>query len=403
MFSGASVFQQAGARQDSRDTLATLALDTGGQAFFDAGDFSKVFEKIQRDNAGYYLLGFYSADSRRDGKWRELKVRVKGDGLRVRHREGYYAPKEYGVFTAEDRERQLEEAMRSELPRVELPMALETAWFRLSHNEIFVPVAAKLAPRALQWAQSRGRREVTFDFALEVREAATGRPAAALRDTVRVRLDEQRFEQVQQRALVYQGGVILAPGTYRLKFLARENETGRVGTFERDLDLPKHSGQRMELSPILLSNQLEAAQQSDEVRKKALAADAKLKGSPLEVGGERIVPSVTRFFTTEQRLYVLFQSYLAESTDSNGLFAGLLFFRNGEKLSETSLVTPVSFDPQTQTATFRMSLPLEGMAPGSYTVLAVCVQPGGTRAAFGKMHFAVRTPIKRSGAADTAR
>src|SRR5712692_4333139 len=144
MFSGAAVFRQAGSRQDSRETLATLASDTGGRAFFDVGDFREVFQKVQADASGYYLLGYYSSNPQRDGRWRRLKVRLAAPGAssggRLRFREGYYAPKDYAVFTAEDRERQLEEAMRAETPRVELALALETGHFRLAKDEIFVSI-----------------------------------------------------------------------------------------------------------------------------------------------------------------------------------------------------------------------------------------------------------------------
>ncbi|HEX2710936.1 MAG TPA: VWA domain-containing protein, partial [Candidatus Acidoferrales bacterium] len=277
MFSGAAVFRQVQSRQDSRDTLTTLASDTGGRTFFDVGDFGEVFQKVQADTAGYYLLGYYSSNAQHDGRWRRVKVRVNAPGLRVRHREGYYAPKDYGVFTAEDRERQLEEAMRAETPRVELPLALETAHFRLGKEEIFVPIAAKLASSALQWAEKRGRHEAEFDFAAEVRDANTGRVAGALRDTIKVRLDTERFQQVQERTLVYEGGLILAPGKYRLKFLARENETGRMGTFEQELVLPQPQPEQLELSSVLLSSQLETVRKNSEVQKKALGPQAKLK------------------------------------------------------------------------------------------------------------------------------
>src|SRR3989454_2242150 len=49
MFSGAAVFHQVQSRQDSRETLATLANDTGGRAFFDTGDFREVFQKVRSE------------------------------------------------------------------------------------------------------------------------------------------------------------------------------------------------------------------------------------------------------------------------------------------------------------------------------------------------------------------
>jgi VWFA-related protein len=392
LFSGQSVFRQSAARQDSRDTLATLASDTGGRAFFDLGDFSEVFRRVQQDTSGYYLVGYYSTNAARDGRWRSIRVRVDVPGARVRGREGYYAPRDFGRFTTEDRERQLEEAMAAEAPRLEFPVALEVAYFRLSDDEYFVPVAAKLASSALEWAERRGRREVEFDFAAEVREETSGEAVAALRDTVRVRLDLQRFQQVARQAIVYQGGVVLGPGHYRMKFLARENESGRIGTFEYELVLPPANRERLELSSLMLSSQVEAVRRSSEVRTRALAPDARLEKTPLEVAGERIVPSVTRVFTPQQRLFVVFQAYLPAGLDPAQLRAGLVFFRDGQRASETSLVTPAEFDRATRTAAFRISLPLERFAAGRYTVQAVVIELAGVHSAFQRNYFALRAP-----------
>ncbi len=404
MFSGAAVFHQAQSRQDSRETLSTLATDTGGRAFFDIGDFREVFQKVQSDESGYYLLGYYSSNAQPDGRWRRVKVKVDLPGARIRYREGYYAPKDYGLFTTEDRERQLEEAMRAETARVELPIALETAHFRVGNNEVFVPIAAKLASSAPQWAEKRGRRKAELDFAAEARDEITGRIAGALRDTVKVRLGAERFQQVQQHALVYQGGMILPPGKYRLKFLARENETGRIGTFEQDLVLAPPQSERLELSSVLLSSQLETVRKtsetSKEVEKKALAQDAKMK-SPLEMSGERIIPSVTRVFTTQQKLYVFFQAYLPANSDGSKLRAALVFFRNGERSSATPLVEPAEVNTKARTAAFRISLPLERLAPGRYTVQAVVVEVGGAQAAFARNYFALRAPATVATATPT--
>src|SRR4029077_344873 len=167
----------------------------------------------------------YSANAARDGRWRSIRVKLNGlPGARIRYRQGYYAPKDFGVYTTEDRERPLEEAMRSETPIVELPVAVETAYFRLDNKQIFVPISAKLASSALQWAQKSGRRQVEFDFAAEVHDSQSGQVAGALLDPITVRLDSERYEELQQNSLVYQGGIILPPGNYKLKFLARENE-----------------------------------------------------------------------------------------------------------------------------------------------------------------------------------
>src|SRR6185437_14226864 len=270
----------------------------------DLGDLGQAFQTVQADTAGYYLLGYYSGNAARDGRFRTVRVRIASvPGARIRYRQGYYAPKDFGVYTTEDRERQLEEAMRSDSPVVELPIAVETGHFRLDNKQIFVPISAKIASSALEWAQKNNRRQVEFDFAAEIRDAQSGRTVGALRDTVTVRLDSERYQQVQQNSLVYQGGIILGPGDYKLKFLVRENESGRIGTFEDALKLPSTTPDRLQLSSVVLSSQLIDAQKNSEVQTKGFAPDAKLKQSPLDVAGQQIVPSVTRVFTTRQMLY----------------------------------------------------------------------------------------------------
>jgi hypothetical protein len=396
MFTGATVISQSQSRQDSRDTLATLAGDTGGRTFFDVGDFGKVFQSVQNDTSGYYLVGFYSTNAANDGAWRRVQVKVDQlpAGVHVRAREGYYAPKNFGVFTTEDRERQLEQAFQSDIPEVELPLAVETSEFRLNAYQVFVPISAKLAPSALQWAQKRGSRETAFDFAAEVRDAKSNRVVGALRDTITVKIGAEHFQDFQQRALVYQGGIILSPGEYKLKFLARENESGRIGTFEQKISLPPPQFDRLQISSLLLSSQVEAVQNTAQIKTQALAKDAKLKSSPLDVGGERIIPSVTRVFTGEQTLYVFFQAYAPQKSDASSLRAGLVFFRDGIRLSDTPMVAPTEYDEKSRTASFRLSLPLAGLAAGRYTVQGVVVEAGTMFAAFARNYFALRPTNK---------
>jgi VWFA-related protein len=399
MFSGASVFHQTDQREGTRDTLATLSSDTGGKAFFDLGDLSEAFPKIQADNSGYYLVGYYlPAGIKRDGRWHSIRVKVKVPGAHLRFRNGYYAPRDFQHMEKEGREQQLAEAMRSDHPALDLPIAVETSFFRLSDQQSYVPIAAKLSSSALDWAEKHGRREAAFDFAAEVRAYPAGQTVAELRDTINVRLDPERFQQVKQASLLYQGGVVLAPGKYRLKFLARENESGRIGTFEQDLNVPAADANRLTLSTVLLSSQLVPVEKSAEVETKGQGVRAKIANSPLEMEGQKIVPSVTRFFAPGQTLYVFFQAYYPEKAEKSEKFdpsvlrAGLVFFRNGVQVNATPALAPAGVDTKTRTASFRISLPLAKLAPGRYTVQAVVIGAGTQRSAFGRAYLALQQP-----------
>ena len=389
MFSGAEVMQESAARHDSRETLSTLASDTRGRSFFDLGDFKDVFHQVQADSVGYYLVGYYSTDNRKNGAWRRVKVSVNSPGARVRFRQGYYAPRDSSLATAQDREKQFMDALRDDAPHVDLPIALETSFFRLNEKDVFVPITAKLPSSVLDWAEKKNQHRATFDFAAEVHDATTNKVVAALRDQIIVTLDSDRYSQLQKQSLVYQGGVVLGPGSYKLKFLARENESGRIGSFEEDLNLPQRLPGTLELSPMLLSGQLQAIQATHEVSKKTLGQEAKLQSTPLEFAGQRIVPSVTHVFNTKQELYVFFEAYIPENTDTSKMRAGLLFFRNGQKVSETPLVEPAAIDPKNRMVSFRIDLPFEKFVPGGYSVQAVVVEDGGDLAAFARNNFAL--------------
>jgi VWFA-related protein len=405
MFTGASVFHQTDQREDSRDTLATLSTDTGGKAFFDLGDLSDAFPAIQRDNGGYYLVGYnLGTDVKHDGRWRAIRVKVNIPGAHVRYRDGYYAPRDFQHLEKEDRDQQIADAINSDHPVVELPVAIETGIFRLSSTQAYVPIAAKIASSALDWAQKHNKQHAEFDFAVEVRAVPSGQIVAQLRDTITVNLETEHFEQVRHSNLLYQGGVLLAPGNYRLKFVARENESGKIGTFEQNLLVPAAQPQKVTLSSVVLSSQLVPIEKSSEVATKGQGVRAKITSSPLDMEGQRIIPSVTNYFTQGQTLYVFLQAYYPERTDKNEPFdpnslrAGLIFLRNGIQMNATPLIPSAQADPKTHTVSFRISLPLQKLPTGRYTVQVIAVAPGTQHSAFGRAYLA----LQQTPAATTA-
>ena len=332
MFTGASVFHQTDQREDSRDTLATLSTDTGGKAFFDLGDLSEALPKIQQDNGGYYLIGYrLGADVKRDGRWRSIHVKVNAPGAHVRYREGYYAPRDFQHLEKESRDQQLADAVNSDNPIVELPVAVETQMFRLSDQQTYVPVAAKIAASALDWAEKHGHRQAEFDFAVEVRAVPSRQIVAQLRDTTQVNLDPARYEQINQKNLLYQGGVVLAPGNYRLKFVARENESGKIGTFEQNLVVPATQPGKVTLSSVVLSSQLVPVQKSTEVQTKGQGAARQARNFPARNERRDNRPQRHAPVHAKPNSLRLFPSLLSGKNHPEG-FAGRKFSARGPDL-----------------------------------------------------------------------
>jgi len=78
----------------SRAFLQQIADITGGQLFAPSTskDLGRIYQKILDELSAQYVIGFVSDNPRQDGKFRKLKVDVRRDGLKVRHRIGYFAP-----------------------------------------------------------------------------------------------------------------------------------------------------------------------------------------------------------------------------------------------------------------------------------------------------------------------
>jgi VWFA-related protein len=74
-----------------QESLHTLAINTDGIALVNSNDLKKQIRRIADDLTSYYLMGYYSTNSKLDGKFRTIKVRSKRPGVEVRARRGYSA------------------------------------------------------------------------------------------------------------------------------------------------------------------------------------------------------------------------------------------------------------------------------------------------------------------------
>jgi Ca-activated chloride channel family protein len=89
--------QPSSVRTQQQSQLQRMAAITGGQAFFPSSikELEKIYEKIQKEIAARYSIGFTSTDARKDGSWRKVEIKVKRTDLKsakLRTRTGYFAP-----------------------------------------------------------------------------------------------------------------------------------------------------------------------------------------------------------------------------------------------------------------------------------------------------------------------
>ena len=143
----------------------------------------------------------------------------------------------WGKLNAQDKEQQLKEALSAGDPATDLPLALQIDYFRVSPTAYLVPVSIKIPGSVVALAGKGGASVTQFDFAGQIqdeRRAVVGN----VRDNIQVKLDQGKAATAGRKSFQYDAGFTLEPGKYRMKFVVRENITGKMGTFETRFTVP---------------------------------------------------------------------------------------------------------------------------------------------------------------------
>lgn len=369
VYSGSSQRGMRDKFNDQQETLYSLAADTGGKALLDSNDLTLGIQQAQKGINSYYILGYYSTNEARDGRFRRIQVKLNPRiEAKLDYRSGYYASKVWAKFNAADKERQLEEALELGDPVSELPLAIEVDYFRVTRDQYFVPVSVKIPGSVLALARKGNHKSTEMDFIGQVRDKA-GKLVAGVRDSIPVKLSQENAGKLSKRRLEYDTGLTLPPGEYTLKFLARENLTGKMGTFEMPFVVPdlNAQGKGLRVSSVVWSNQREPLTSvvgSAENNKKLLA------DHPLIADGQKLLPSITRVFRRDQSLFVYFEVY-DPTLDANrklaNLTADLVLFQGGRKLYESAPLGRSELKTARRgVVPFLFQIPLAKMPPGMY-------------------------------------
>jgi VWFA-related protein len=382
MYNGQSAMANNNNFQKSQDTLWALAADTGGKALLDSNDLDAGVVRAQQATSSYYLIGYYTTNQALDGKFRRVKITLNSSiAANVDYRQGYYSNKQFNKFSTADKERQLEDALMLGDPITELTIALELNYFQLNRAEYFVPLVVKIPGSELALARKRGAEHTLIDFIGEVKDEY-GTTISNVRDKIDVKLSDSTATELAKRPVGYDTGFTLLPGSYSLKFLARDSETGRIGTYMTKFVVPNLNKEekRVPISSVVLGSQRVDMRE-------ALFTAGKDKGqnavNPLIQDGQKLIPSVTRVFSKSRDMYVYLQAYERNATTTQPLVAFVSFYRGQTKAFETApLPVTDGMDAKSKAVPLRFSLALSKLTPGEYNCQVTVLDPTGQKAAF---------------------
>jgi hypothetical protein len=284
-------------------------------------------------------------------------------------------------------------------PVTDLTIAMELDYFQLNRAEYFVPIIVKIPGRELALAKRFGAEHTLIDFVCEVKDEVTGMTMSNVRDYVSIKLSDATAAELAHRPVEYDSGFTLFPGRYTVKFLARDDETGRIGTFQTSFVIPDLNKvvNRVPISSVVLASQrvaLNDALYNTAHGKEEARNDA---ANPLVANGQKLIPSVTRVFNRDRQMYVYLQAYqhpapLGSGSGAAGAspvaaehpyLAYVSLYRNQKLAMET---VPIAVMPQPGTRlgivplSFQVSL--GNLESGSYQCQISVLDPAGNRAAF---------------------
>jgi VWFA-related protein len=407
-YSGQSVLNDLNNNASSQETLATLSSDTGGKAFFDSNDFSGVFSQVQKDTSAYYVLGFTSNNPLRDGRFRHLKVQVNRADLKLDYRSGYYAGRDFEHLNRADREQQLEDELAAQLPQVDVPLYAGAAYFRQDDSHYYLAVSLVIPGSQIPFVTEKDKDNATIDIIGQVLSGGKF-PVGQLRDTVKLAVDSTR--QVRRKNVQYNTGFVLAPGSYHLKFVVRENQTGRMGSFETDVQIPDLRKTPLKMSSVVLSSL------------RTPATNKKTGPSPLVRDQMETVPNITHVFTADQHLYLQYEVYEAAKgknpappaangqqdaakaaaapkapRESIRVFTSIEFLQGGTKVYESKpVVANEVAAPERKAVVFQIDMPLQALKPGLYLCQVNVIDDVAGTFAFPRFPLLIKEPAATAG------
>jgi VWFA-related protein len=398
-YNGNAVFNDLNSNAGSQETLSTLADDTGGKAFFDSNDFGGVFSQVQKDTSAYYVLGFTSTNALKDGRFRHLKVQINRQDVKLEYRSGYYAGRDFQHLDRADREQQMTDELEAELSQTDVAVYAGAAYFRQDDSHYYLGVSLVIPGSQIPFVVAKDKDNATIDVVGQV--LAGGKlPVGHLRDTVKLALDSA--QQIRRKNVQYNTGFLLAPGSYHLKFVVRENQSGRMGSFETDVQIPDLRKAPVRMSSVVLSSQ----------RVPATGGASKKGFHPFVQDQTELVPNITHVFTQDQHLYLQYEVYdpvrgnkfapasadAATNTprpkaprDAVRILTSIEFLQGGAKVYESKPVVASEVTaPDRKAVIFQIDLPLQSLKPGFYTCQVNVIDDNAGNFAFPRWPILVK-------------
>jgi VWFA-related protein len=221
------------------DGSDSLASDSGGFVVRNTNDLTKGIQRIALESQTYYLLGYIPTNTKPDGRFRKIEVRLARKGIDVRARKGYYAPSEGKAPPKKPTgiDPEIQQALDSPYELGQIPLRMSAYVFdetMLGKASTTVIVEADI--KDLGFHETEGRLIDTLEFLLVTAHRETGE-YFRYDQKVDMKLLPRTRDKLLKTWFPISRDFDLAPGGYQAKIVVRDKNTGRIGTLTHDFEV----------------------------------------------------------------------------------------------------------------------------------------------------------------------
>jgi hypothetical protein len=272
-----------------------------------------------------------------------------------------------GAGSTAEAEQAMEQAFKSREAFTDVSFVADTNYFQLNRAEYFVPVTLKIPGNQLPGADSTKR--IFLDILGQVTDAY-GTTVQNFRGAVDVQLSDEKARELPMRQIAYETGFTLLPGSYSIKFLIHDRNTGRIGTYSTPAVIPNLSrGNTVAISSVVLSNELISSGDtlSNSIQPRSFPAGIPSAVDALVIEGNNLIPSVTHTFSKRRDLIVSFEAYEPNATATEPLTAFVAFYLGQTKVFEAApLTVKDDLGRRLKALPFKFRVPLGTLPVGAY-------------------------------------